>query len=130
LQIGINCENDRAAIMLAVENYLSEVKLSDSRSSVTASAPLEEASTSDQDDSIQNVNIIECVICFDLQVNVFIHIKFQCSISMIISLLLYQLSFFFAVRSDFFTLWTLLLLLYLCRKNFCRMSNVQKFNRT
>ncbi|XP_018045413.1 PREDICTED: E3 ubiquitin-protein ligase LRSAM1-like isoform X4 [Atta colombica] len=68
--IGINSENDRAAIMLAVENYLSEVKLSDSRSSVTASAPLEEASTSDQDDSIQNVNIIECVICFDLQCEV------------------------------------------------------------
>ncbi|KAG5318120.1 LRSM1 ligase, partial [Pseudoatta argentina] len=68
--IGINCENDRAAIMLAVENYLSEVKLSDSRSPVTASAPLEEASTSDQDDSIQNVNIIECVICFDLQCEV------------------------------------------------------------
>ncbi|XP_018356186.1 PREDICTED: E3 ubiquitin-protein ligase LRSAM1-like isoform X2 [Trachymyrmex septentrionalis] len=68
--IGINCENDRAAIMLAVENYLSEVKLSEPRSPVTASAPLEEASTSDQDDSIQNVNIIECVICFDLQCEV------------------------------------------------------------
>ncbi|KAG5307694.1 LRSM1 ligase, partial [Acromyrmex insinuator] len=68
--IGINCENDRTAIMLAVDNYLSEVKLSDSRSPVTASAPLEEASTSDQDDSIQNVNIIECVICFDLQCEV------------------------------------------------------------
>ncbi|KYN43592.1 E3 ubiquitin-protein ligase LRSAM1 [Trachymyrmex septentrionalis] len=70
ISIGINCENDRAAIMLAVENYLSEVKLSEPRSPVTASAPLEEASTSDQDDSIQNVNIIECVICFDLQCEV------------------------------------------------------------
>ncbi|KYN06489.1 E3 ubiquitin-protein ligase LRSAM1 [Cyphomyrmex costatus] len=70
--IGINCESDRAAIMFAVENYLSEIKLSDSnRSPVTASAPLEEASTSDQDyNSIQNVNIIECVICFDLQCEV------------------------------------------------------------
>ncbi|KYQ50187.1 E3 ubiquitin-protein ligase LRSAM1 [Trachymyrmex zeteki] len=69
--IGINCESDRVAIMLAVENYLSEVKLSDSRSPVTASAPLEEASTSDQDyNSVQNVNIIECVICFDLQCEV------------------------------------------------------------
>ena len=71
LQIGINCENDRAAILLAVENYLGEVKLNESRSPVTASAPLEEASTSDQDlNSIQNVSMIECVICLDLQVNI------------------------------------------------------------
>lgn len=72
LQIGISCENDRAAIMLAVENYLAEIKLNESRSPVTASAPLEEASTSDQDyNSIENVNMIECVICLDLQVNMF-----------------------------------------------------------
>ncbi|XP_012530931.1 E3 ubiquitin-protein ligase LRSAM1 isoform X2 [Monomorium pharaonis] len=69
--IGINCENDRAAILLAVENYLGEVKLNESRSPVTASAPLEEASTSDQDlNSIQNVSMIECVICLDLQCEV------------------------------------------------------------
>ncbi|KAL0132518.1 hypothetical protein PUN28_000335 [Cardiocondyla obscurior] len=69
--IGINCENDRAAIMLAVENYLAEIKMSDFRSPITASAPFEEASTSDQDyNSIQNVNMIECVICLDLQCEV------------------------------------------------------------
>ncbi|XP_011706020.1 PREDICTED: E3 ubiquitin-protein ligase LRSAM1-like isoform X3 [Wasmannia auropunctata] len=68
--IGISCESDRAAIMLAVENYLAEVKLNDARSPVTASAPLEEASTSNQDNSIQNVNIVECVICLDLQCEV------------------------------------------------------------
>ncbi|XP_011878537.1 PREDICTED: E3 ubiquitin-protein ligase LRSAM1-like isoform X2 [Vollenhovia emeryi] len=66
--IGISCESDRAAIMLAVENYLAEVKMNDARSPTTASAPLEEASTSEQDySSIQNVNMIECVICLDLQ---------------------------------------------------------------
>lgn len=70
LQIGISCESDRAAIMMAVENYLAEVKMHDSRSPVTASAPFEEASTSDQDySSIQNVNMVECVICLDLQVS-------------------------------------------------------------
>jgi len=70
LQIGISCENDRAAIMMAVENYLAEVKMHDSRSPVTASAPFEEASTSDQDySSTQNVNMVECVICLDLQVS-------------------------------------------------------------
>lgn len=70
--IGISCESDRAAIMLAVENYLAEVKMNDSRSLVTASAPFEERpSTSDQDyNSIQNVNLIECVICLDLQCEV------------------------------------------------------------
>ncbi|KAL6268687.1 hypothetical protein P5V15_001817 [Pogonomyrmex californicus] len=70
--IGISCENDRAAIMLAVENYLAEMKLNESRSPVTASAPPEEeASTSDQNySSIQNVNMIECVICLDLQCEV------------------------------------------------------------
>ncbi|XP_077269477.1 E3 ubiquitin-protein ligase LRSAM1 isoform X2 [Temnothorax americanus] len=69
--IGISCENDRAAIMLAVENYLAEVKMNNARSPITASAPLEEASTSDQDyNSIQNVNVIECVICLDLQCEV------------------------------------------------------------
>ncbi|XP_071648007.1 E3 ubiquitin-protein ligase LRSAM1 isoform X2 [Temnothorax longispinosus] len=69
--IGISCESDRAAIMLAVENYLAEVKMNDARSPITASAPLEEASTSDQDyNSIQNVNVIECVICLDLQCEV------------------------------------------------------------
>lgn len=72
LQIGINCESDRAAIMLAVENYLAEVKLNDSTSPVTASAPLEEPSTSNQDNTIQNVNITnECIICFDSNVNMF-----------------------------------------------------------
>jgi len=61
--------------MLAVENYLAEVKMNNSRSPVTASAPPEEASTSDQDyNSIQNVNMSECVICFDLQVNIYIYI--------------------------------------------------------
>lgn len=69
--IGISCESDRAAIMLAVENYLAEVKINDSRLPVTASAPLEQASTSNQDyNSVQNVNMIECVICLDLQCEV------------------------------------------------------------
>ncbi|XP_012217487.1 E3 ubiquitin-protein ligase LRSAM1-like isoform X3 [Linepithema humile] len=69
--IGINCEKDRAAIMLAVENYLAEVKLNESRSLAMPSAPLEEASTSNQDcNLVQNINMIECVICLDLQCEV------------------------------------------------------------
>lgn len=68
LQIGISCDKDRAAIMLAVENYLAEIKLNESRSPIMPSAPLEEASTSNQDYNVQNINMMECVICLDLQV--------------------------------------------------------------
>ncbi|XP_011144525.1 E3 ubiquitin-protein ligase LRSAM1 isoform X2 [Harpegnathos saltator] len=70
--IGISCEKDRAAIMLAVENYLAEVKLNEStRSPLTPSAPPEEASTSSQDcNFIQNINMTECVICLDSQCEV------------------------------------------------------------
>jgi len=56
--------------MLAVENYLAEMKLNESRSLVTPSAPLDEASTSNQD-FVQNINMIECVVCLDLQVSIF-----------------------------------------------------------
>lgn len=68
--IGISCDKDRAAIMLAVENYLAEIKLNESRSPIMPSAPLEEASTSNQDYNVQNINMMECVICLDLQCEV------------------------------------------------------------
>ncbi|XP_029166141.1 E3 ubiquitin-protein ligase LRSAM1-like isoform X2 [Nylanderia fulva] len=69
--IGISCERDRAAIMLAVENYLAEVKLNETRSPIMPSAPLEEASTSNQDcNFVENINMMECVICLDLQCEV------------------------------------------------------------
>ncbi|XP_020299049.1 E3 ubiquitin-protein ligase LRSAM1-like isoform X2 [Pseudomyrmex gracilis] len=69
--IGINCEKDRAAIKLAVENYLAEVKMSEARSPIMPSAPPDEASTSNQDFScIQSIDMIECVICLDLQCEV------------------------------------------------------------
>ncbi|CAL1677661.1 unnamed protein product [Lasius platythorax] len=68
--IGISCDRDRAAIMLAVENYLAEMKLNESRSPIMPSAPLEEASTSNQDNFVQNINMMECVICLDLQCEV------------------------------------------------------------
>jgi len=71
LQIGINCDKDRAAIMLAIENYLMELKLNESKSFATPSAPLEEASTSQDYNVVQDINMTECVICFDLQVNIF-----------------------------------------------------------
>ncbi|XP_072756861.1 E3 ubiquitin-protein ligase LRSAM1 isoform X2 [Anoplolepis gracilipes] len=69
--IGISCDTDRAAIMLAVENYLAEIKLNESTSPIMPSAPLEEASTSNQDyNFVQNVNMMECVICLDSQCEV------------------------------------------------------------
>ncbi|XP_032688755.1 E3 ubiquitin-protein ligase LRSAM1-like isoform X2 [Odontomachus brunneus] len=70
--MGISCEKDCAAIMLAVENYLAEVKLNESAPSpIMPSAPLEEASTSSQDyNFIQSINMTECVICLDSQCEV------------------------------------------------------------
>lgn len=69
--IGINCDTDRAAIMLAVENYLAEMKLNESTSPTIPSAPPEEASSSNQDCNFtQNINMMECVICLDLQCEV------------------------------------------------------------
>ncbi|XP_003704646.1 E3 ubiquitin-protein ligase LRSAM1 isoform X2 [Megachile rotundata] len=78
--IGIHCENDRAAIRLAVENYLAEVKLNESRTPsapvelpVTPCAPLEEACTSsnyEESNPIQSITTAECVICLDLQCEV------------------------------------------------------------
>ncbi|XP_026824414.1 E3 ubiquitin-protein ligase LRSAM1 isoform X3 [Ooceraea biroi] len=72
--IGINCDKDRAAIMLAVENYVMELKLNESRipsappeESTIPSAPPEEASTSQDYNLVQNIDMTECVICFDLQ---------------------------------------------------------------
>lgn len=65
--MGISCDRDRTAIMLAVENYLTEMKLNESTSPIMPSAPLEEASTSNQNCNFVQ-NMMECVICFDLQV--------------------------------------------------------------
>lgn len=67
--MGISCDRDRAAIMLAVENYLTEMKLNESTSPIMPSAPLEEASTSNQNCNFVQ-NMMECVICFDLQCDV------------------------------------------------------------
>lgn len=74
--MGVSCEKDRDAIMLAIENYLAEVKLNEStQSPVTSSAPLEEASTSSQDcNFVQNINMTECVICMDSQVSKILYI--------------------------------------------------------
>ena len=71
--IGIHCEADRAAIRLAVENYLAEIKLNEHRTPVTPSAPPEEACTSsnyEESNPIQSINTAECVICLDLQCEV------------------------------------------------------------
>lgn len=151
LQIGINCERDRAAIMLAVENYLAEVKLNESsRSPIIPSAPLEEASTSSQNcNFVQNINMTECVICLDSQVStIFIYPctfhKFYFNSLYMYSLNIYLLYYcfdtllimasisycsLFAVRSDFSTMWSSLLLLHMCRQDFCRMSYVQELHR-
>ncbi|XP_053971867.1 E3 ubiquitin-protein ligase LRSAM1-like isoform X2 [Hylaeus volcanicus] len=71
--MGIHCQSDRAAIKLAVENYLAEVKLNEFRPPITPSAPPEEASTSSdyqECNAIQSINTAECVICLDLQCEV------------------------------------------------------------
>ncbi|XP_054013261.1 E3 ubiquitin-protein ligase LRSAM1-like isoform X2 [Hylaeus anthracinus] len=71
--MGIHCQSDRAAIKLAVENYLAEVKLNEYRPPITPSAPPEEASTSSdyqECNAIQSINTAECVICLDLQCEV------------------------------------------------------------
>ncbi|XP_017763784.1 PREDICTED: E3 ubiquitin-protein ligase LRSAM1-like isoform X2 [Eufriesea mexicana] len=71
--IGIHCESDRTAIRLAVENYLAEIKLNESRIPMTPSAPPEEACTSSNDqeyNTTQSINTAECVICLDLQCEV------------------------------------------------------------
>ncbi|CAL7936087.1 unnamed protein product [Xylocopa violacea] len=71
--MGIHCENDRTAIKLAVENYLAELKLNETRISITPSAPPEEACTSSnyqEYNNTQSINTAECVICLDLQCEV------------------------------------------------------------
>ncbi|XP_003396949.2 E3 ubiquitin-protein ligase LRSAM1 isoform X1 [Bombus terrestris] len=71
--IGIHCENDRTAIRLAVENYLAELKLNESRTPIIPSAPPEEACTSSnyqEYNATQSINTAECVICLDLQCEV------------------------------------------------------------
>ncbi|XP_060832176.1 E3 ubiquitin-protein ligase LRSAM1-like isoform X2 [Bombus pascuorum] len=71
--IGIHCENDRTAIRLAVENYLAELKLNESRAPIIPSAPSEEACTSSnyqEYNTTQSMNTAECIICLDLQCEV------------------------------------------------------------
>ncbi|XP_043257125.1 E3 ubiquitin-protein ligase LRSAM1-like isoform X1 [Colletes gigas] len=71
--IGIHCQRDRAAIKLAVENYLAEAKLNEYRTPVTPSAPPEEACTSSnyqECNTTQSIDTAECVICLDLQCEV------------------------------------------------------------
>ncbi|CAK9828858.1 E3 ubiquitin-protein ligase LRSAM1 [Anthophora retusa] len=71
--IGIHSESDRTAIKLAVENYLAELKLNESRIPITPSAPPEEACTSsnyEEYNTTQSINTAECVICLDLQCEV------------------------------------------------------------
>lgn len=71
--IGIRNESDRAAIRLAVENYLAELKLAEDRTPVTPSAPPEDActtSTNEEYNVSQSLNTAECVVCLDLQCQV------------------------------------------------------------
>ncbi|KOC67473.1 E3 ubiquitin-protein ligase LRSAM1 [Habropoda laboriosa] len=71
--IGIHSESDRTAIRLAVENYLAELKLNESRTPIIPSAPPEEACTSsnyEEYNTTQSINTAECVICLDLQCEV------------------------------------------------------------
>ncbi|XP_015586050.1 E3 ubiquitin-protein ligase LRSAM1 isoform X2 [Cephus cinctus] len=75
--IGIHNESDRAAIMLAVQNYLTEKKLCNIQEASTVpavpSAPLKEPSTSSNQqnsEETQGINVAECVVCLDLQCEV------------------------------------------------------------
>ncbi|XP_043286149.1 E3 ubiquitin-protein ligase LRSAM1-like isoform X2 [Venturia canescens] len=77
--IGIHCEKDRAAIKLAVENYLAEKKLGESPidpsapidllgSPVYPSAPSDEPCTSSkthEPTTIPSISTTECVVCLD-----------------------------------------------------------------
>lgn len=73
--------------MLAVENYLAEIKLSESTSAAMPSAPLEEASTSSQEGNFTpNINMTECVICLDSQVRFLISLCYTMYLYLITSL--------------------------------------------
>ncbi|CAG5082338.1 Similar to Lrsam1: E3 ubiquitin-protein ligase LRSAM1 (Mus musculus) [Cotesia congregata] len=69
ISIGINNADDRQAIILAVENYNAEKKLS-SEETQLPTAPIDEpcsSSTNSQDRDISRVDMTECVVCFDSQ---------------------------------------------------------------
>ncbi|XP_043490704.1 E3 ubiquitin-protein ligase LRSAM1-like isoform X3 [Polistes fuscatus] len=71
--IGITNERDCAAIKMAVENYLAEMKINEDNSPTLPSAPPEEASTSynqPEIDIAKSINTAECVVCLDLQCEV------------------------------------------------------------
>ncbi|XP_047347975.1 E3 ubiquitin-protein ligase LRSAM1-like isoform X7 [Vespa velutina] len=71
--IGITNERDRAAIKMAAENYLAEIKTNEDNSSILPSAPPEEASTSYNQPELdigKSINTAECVVCLDLQCEV------------------------------------------------------------
>ncbi|XP_012287383.1 E3 ubiquitin-protein ligase LRSAM1 isoform X2 [Orussus abietinus] len=87
IAIGINSESDRAAIIMAVENYLMEKKLVSEEATTstlpsapprepstfleTPSAPPAEPSTSYKaDEGETNINAAECVVCMDVQCQV------------------------------------------------------------
>ncbi|XP_033224137.1 E3 ubiquitin-protein ligase LRSAM1-like isoform X2 [Belonocnema kinseyi] len=84
--IGIHSKSDRNAIKQAVENYLAEKKLNSEEPIIMPSAPLKFSptaplddcptapqeekpctSTSNQENSVQRINLTECVVCLDAQ---------------------------------------------------------------
>lgn len=70
--MGIKGASDRAAIMMAVENYLAERKLN-ANQYYPPSAPLEEepsTSSSEQDYTFEPTAPTECIVCMDSDVSV------------------------------------------------------------
>ncbi|XP_057333310.1 E3 ubiquitin-protein ligase LRSAM1-like isoform X1 [Microplitis mediator] len=66
--IGVNNADDRQAIILAVENYNAEKKLSAEGTALPA--PIDQpcsSSTNSQDRDISRVDMTECVVCLDSQ---------------------------------------------------------------
>ncbi|XP_046735062.1 E3 ubiquitin-protein ligase LRSAM1-like isoform X2 [Diprion similis] len=74
IEVGIKSANDRAAIILATENYLAEKKMNASEHlheipSAVPSAPEDEVGTSSnvvKNEDSQGINTTECVICLDM----------------------------------------------------------------
>lgn len=70
-QMGVKSESDRAAIMIAVENYLAEKKLTSYEYQAPSAPPEEEpcTSSSEPEYTFQPSAPIECIVCMDLDVS-------------------------------------------------------------
>ncbi|KAF7990129.1 hypothetical protein HCN44_009864 [Aphidius gifuensis] len=70
IEIGINNENDRCAVILAANNYLAEINMLDSSTTKINEPSTSDTNNQDNKSTMSSISSTECVVCFDSECQV------------------------------------------------------------